>query len=85
MAEQTPQKKTPKQTKDEARAKQKIEAEMSKVNTALGLGNFASVSTYEEFLKEAKRILEAFGLPFDEKRFKYLKQNKTNVSNKNLK
>lgn len=71
--------------KEEAKAKQKIEAEMGKVNTALGLGNFAGITTYEEFLSEAKKIFAAFNLPFDPKRFKYLKQEKSNGTNKKSK
>lgn len=78
-------KKPASQLREEAKAKKKIESEMGKVEASLNLGNFSSVTTYEAFLLEAKRVIESFGLVYNPKNFKFIKENKVRGTDKRIK
>lgn len=75
MVEQQSAKKPTPQEKAKDKSKKKINQELQKIDTVIGLNQaFGSIKTYDEFLKQAEIMYKAYGIEFKKEKFEVLKK-----------
>ena len=68
-------KKPDKATSDKAKAKSRINSELQKIDTVIGLGQpFGSITTFDEFLAQAEKLFKAYDIEFKKEKFDLVKK-----------